>query len=120
MFKKIALNASLGAILASLTWSTLSAHAIPDTYHANSTVAPYSTVTYRPILFTSGDEGVVSVAGDGSTLLDVAVYDERGNLIIHYTGSSPWVSFRPYWVQGMTIKVTNLGGYSNTFSMRTN
>ena len=48
------------------------------------------------------------------------MYDERGNRIIHYTGYSPYVSFRPYLVQGMSIKVRNLGGVSNTFSMRTN
>jgi hypothetical protein len=107
-------------MLAALTTSTLSAHAIPSAYRDTTTVAPYSTITYRPILFTANEEGVVSITGGGSTLLDVAVYDERGNLIIHYTGYSPYVSFRPYWVQGMSIKVRNLGGVSNTFSMRTN
>ena len=120
MLKRFVLTVSLGAMLASLTTSTLSAHAIPDTFHDTATVAPYSTVTYRPILFSTNDDGVVSITGDGSTMLDVAVYDERGNLTIHYAGYSPYVSFRPYWVQGMTIKVRNLGGVSNTFSMRTN
>jgi len=43
-----------------------------------------------------------------------------GNFIIHYTGYSPWVSFRSSCVQGMTIKVRNLGGVSSTFSRRTN
>src|SRR5260370_644707 len=120
MLKKFVLTVSLGAMLASLTTSTLSAHAIPSTYHDSDTLAPYATITYRPILFTTNDDGVVSITGDGSTMLDVAVYDERGNLIIHYAGYSPYVSFRPYWVQGMVIKVRNLGGVSNTFSMRTN
>jgi hypothetical protein len=120
MLKKFVLTVSLGAMLASLTTSTLSAHALPDTYSDVSTVAPYSSVTYRPILFSSDDYGAVAIGGDGSTMLDVAVYDERGNLIIHYAGYSPSVSFRPYWVQGMIIKVRNLGGYSNTFSMHTN
>ena len=120
MFKKFLLTVSLGAMLAALTTSTLSAHAIPNSYRDTATVAPYSTITYRPILFTTNDDGVVSITGSGSTMLDVAVYDERGNLIIHYTGSSPYVTFRPYWVQGMSIKVRNLGGVPNTFSMRTN
>ena len=120
MLKKFFMTISLGAVLAGLSISTVSAHAIPDTYHDTATVAAYGTITYRPILFTSNDDGVVSIAGDGSTMLDVAVYDERGNLIIHYAGYSPYVSFRPYWVQGMVIKVRNLGGVSNTFSMRTN
>jgi hypothetical protein len=120
MLKKFILTVSLGAMLASLTASTLSAHAIPATYHDSATVAPYSTITYRPILFTADDYGVVSIDGDGSTQLDVTVYDERGNFIIHYVGYSPCVSFRPYWVQGMIINIRNLGGVSNTFSMRTN
>ena len=120
MLKKIVLTVSLGAMLAALTTSTLSARAIPSAYSDTITVAPYSTITYRPILFTKNDEGVVSITGSGTTMLDVAVYDERGNLIIHYTGYSPYVTFRPYWVQGMSIKVSNLGGVSNTFSMRTN
>ena len=120
MFKKFVLTVSLGAMLATLTTSILSAHSIPSAHLDSDTLAPYGTITYRPILFTSGDDGVVSITGDGSTMLDVAVYDERGNLIIHYAGYSPYVSFRPYWTQGMVIKVRNLGGYSNSFSMRTN
>jgi hypothetical protein len=120
MFKKFVLTVSLGAMLAGLTVSTLSARALPNTYSDSVTVAPYSTIAYRPILFTKDEEGVVAIDGDGSTKLDVSVYDERGNLIIHYAGYSPCVSFRPYWVQGMVIKVHNLGGVSNTFSMRTN
>ena len=120
MFKKFVLTVSLGAILATLTTSNLFARAIPNTYSDSATVAPYSTISYRPILFTANEEGVVSITGDGSTMLDVSIYDERGNLIIHYTGYSPWVSFRPYWVQGMVIKVRNLGGRSNSYSLRTN
>ena len=120
MLKKIVLTVSLGAMLAALTTPTFSARAIPGAYRDTTTVAPCSSITYRPILFTTNDDGVVSITGSGSTMLDVAVYDERGNLVIHYTGYSPYVSFRPYWVQGMSIKVRNLGGVSNTFSMRTN
>ena len=125
MFKKFVMTVSLGAILATLTMSTLSAHAIypngnPDPRFDRTTVAAYGSVTYRPILFSSDDEGIVKVTGDGSTMLDVAVYDERGNLIIHYAGYSPWVSFRPYWAQGMVIKIRNLGGVPNSISMQTN
>lgn len=125
MFKKFVMTVSLGAMLATLTTSTLSAHAIyangsADPRSDRATVAAYGSVTYRPILFSSDDEGIVKVTGDGSTMLDVAVYDERGNLIIHYAGYSPWVSFRPYWAQGMVIRIRNLGGVSNSYSMQTN
>lgn len=125
MFKKFVLTVSMGAVLAALTTSTASAHAIDsygnsDPRHDTATVAPFGTVTYRPILFGSNDDGIVWITGDGATLLDVSIYDERGNLINHYAGNSPWISFRPYWAQGMVIRVRNLGAYSNTFSMRTN
>ena len=120
MFKKFLLTVSLGAMLASLTSSTLSAHAVPTSRFDTTTVAPFGSVSYKPILFTSDDDGVFRIDGDGSTMLDVAVYDERGNFIIHYVGYSPWVSFKPHWVQGLTIKVRNLGSVSNTFSMHTN
>ena len=125
MFKSFVLTVSLGAILATLSSSTLSAHAIyangdPNPRVDTYMVGAYGTVTYRPILFSSDDDGVVKITGDGSTMLDVAVYDGNGNLVIHYTGYSPWVSFRPYWVQGMTIKVRNLGNAPNNFTMRTN
>ena len=125
MLKKLALTVSLGALMASLTSSTLFAHAIDrngnsDPRYDTSTVAAYGSVTYRPILFSSPDVGVVELTGDGSTMLDVAVYDDRGNLIIHYAGYSPRVTFYPYWVSGFIIKVRNLGSVSNTFTMRTN
>src|ERR1700687_3559250 len=102
MLKRLALMVSLGAMLASLTTATLSAHAVnangaADPRFDRSSVAPYGTITYNPILFSSPDVGVVQVEGDGSTKLDVAVYDSRGNLIIHFSGYSPRVTFYPYW-----------------------
>jgi hypothetical protein len=48
------------------------------------------------------------------------VYDTKGNLIIHYAGYSPRVTFYPYWAAGFVIKVTNLGYVSNTFTLHTN
>lgn len=68
----------------------------------------------------SDDDGVVSVEGNDSTQLDVDAYDERGNLIVHYSGYSRFLSPHPYWSQGMVIKVSNLGSVSNSFSMPTN
>src|SRR5438046_2776732 len=114
MFKKFVMTVSLGAMLVTLTSSTLSAHAIYPNGSSNprsdtTIVGAYSSITYRPILFSSDDDGIVKITGDGSTMLDVAVYDERGNLIVHYAGYSPWISFRPYWAQGMVIKIRNLG-----------
>jgi hypothetical protein len=125
MLKKLALTVSLGAVLATLTSSTLFGHAIdrygnPDPRSGRSTLAAHDSITFKPVLFSSPDVGVVEVVGDGSTTLDVTVYDTRGNLIIHYAGYSPRVTFYPYWAQGFYIKVTNLGYVSNTFTLHTN
>ena len=125
MFKKLFLTVSLGAVLATLTSSTLFAHAVdrygnPDPRHTTSTVERNGSITFRPVLFSSPDVGVVEVVGEGSTKLDVAVYDTKGNLIIHYAGYSPRVTFYPYWTQGFYIKVRNLGNVSNTFTLHTN
>jgi hypothetical protein len=125
MLKKLAMTVSLGAVLATLTSSTLSAHAVDrygnsDPRVTTTTVASQNSITFRPVLFSSPDVGVVEVAGEGSTKLDVAVYDTKGNLIIHYAGYSPRVTFYPYWTAGFVIKVTNLGYVSNTFTLHTN
>ena len=125
MFKKFVLTVSLGAVMATLTSSTLSAHAVdqygsPDPRFIHETVARNSSITYRPVLFSSPDVGVVEVVGDGSTMLDVAVYDLKGNLIIHYAAYSPRVTFFPYFTTGFYIKVRNLGNVSNTFTLHTN
>jgi hypothetical protein len=125
MLKKLALTVSLGAVLATLTSSTLFGHAIDrygnaDPRVTTTTVASNSSITFRPVLFSAPDVGVVEVVGEGSTKLDVAVYDTKGNLIIHYAGYSPRVTFYPYWAAGFVIKVTNLGYVSNTFTLHTN
>ena len=68
-----------------------------------------------------GDEITqVTINGDGSTDLDLYVYDENGNLICKDEGYSDdcVASFRPFWTQTMTIKVVNRGGRTNRYSFR--
>ncbi len=125
MFKKLVLTVSLGAMMASFTSTSLFAGAVDqngnyDRRYDSASVSPYGTVTYKPIFFASGEKAVVEVGGDGSTMVDLGVYDERGNLVVHYAGYSPWVSFVPNWTTGFYIKVHNLGPVSNNFTMRTN
>jgi len=125
MFKKFVLTVSLGAVMAALTSSTLFAHAVDrngnsDPRFIRETVMPFATITYKPVLFNTADEGLVKVVGDGSTKLDVFVYDMKGNLITHYAGYSPWVTFRPYYTTGFYIKVQNLGDTPNVFTLHTN
>jgi hypothetical protein len=125
MIKRFVLTVSLGALMAALTTSSVFANGAVDRYgrsnprYITETVSGQHSITYDPVLFESG-KGVVEVNGDGSTILNLAVYDNWGNLVIQYSGYGAKVWFHPNWTQGYVIKVTNLGYVSNTFSVHTN
>jgi hypothetical protein len=68
-----------------------------------------------------GDEITrVTVNGDGSSDLDIYVYDERGNLIVSDTDDTDYcvASFTPFWTQTMTVKIVNRGRVSNFYTIR--
>ena len=81
----------------------------------------YSSVTYYET-FRGGELGVVSIAGDGDTDLDLYVYDSAGRLVASGIGASDreMVSFVPLGTQTYRIVVRNLGGVWNRFTIRTN
>jgi hypothetical protein len=85
-----------------------------------ATVSPYGSYTYANEWFYGNAPAAVAVVGDGSTMLQVVVYDESGNLIASDTGFSPTVSWNPLWTGRFVIKVYNLGGYYNTFGIASN
>src|SRR5258708_13538043 len=98
MLRKLGLTVSLGAVLATLTSSTLFGHAIdrygnPDPRSGRSTLAAHDSITFKPVLFSSPDVGVVELVGEGSTPLAVAVYYMNGTLITHYPASNPPCTF---------------------------
>ena len=124
MFNRFVLTLSLGALMAACATSTVFAGAVDsrgysDPRYINQTVSGNRYIQYNPVLFSPG-KGVVEVHGDGSTQLEVAVYDMRGNLVIRYTDYDVKVWFFPNYTQGYTIRVTNLGYVSNSFSLNTN
>lgn len=84
-------------------------------------VEPYSTDRYT-IRFRGGEYALVTVSGDGDTDLDLYVYDENGNLIDSDTDRTDQCvcSFTPRWTGNFTIKVKNLGGVFNRYTLRTN
>jgi hypothetical protein len=84
------------------------------------TVAPHGSVTYSNEWFYGGELAMVTVAGNGFTQLSVAVYDENGNFVTSNSGYTCMVTWTPIWTGRFTIKVTNLGGSSNLYTMRTN
>jgi hypothetical protein len=72
--------------------------------------------------FYAGRFAEVAVAGDGSTDLDLSVYDQNGNLIVSdtsYSGNA-YVSWVPAWTGTFRIRVVNNGYVSNTFGIASN
>ena len=78
-----------------------------------------SVVYYEP--FRGGELGIVSLVGDGSTDLDVFVYDEAGRLVAQGIGLTDIevVRFVPARTSRFRIEVRNLGTTWNRFTLMT-
>jgi len=89
-------------------------------YH-NDSVNARTTDVYR-IPFRGGEQAAVYVSGDGDTDLDLYVYDSNGNLIGSDTDYSDecLVTWTPAWTGPFVIKIQNLGGVWNAYTLRTN
>ena len=84
-------------------------------------VGPGGTVTFN-ISFRANELAEVLVLGDGSTILDIFVYDNNGNLITRtdvYT-SDAYTSWVPRWTGAFSIVVRNWGNRRNVFEIYTN
>ena len=78
-----------------------------------------STDSYEYRIYAK-EEAYVWVSGDGDTDLDLFIYDENGNLIDSDTdeGDTCLCTFTPKWTGKFTIKVKNLGGVYNKYTIR--
>jgi hypothetical protein len=72
--------------------------------------------------FRAGETAAIRVIGDGSTDLDLYVYDENGNLIAcdNDLSDNCVVVFTPRWSGTFRIEVVNRGGVWNRYFMETN
>jgi hypothetical protein len=79
-----------------------------------------SSVTYR-LPFQAGRPATVAISGDGSTDLDLYVYDENGNLIGYDENYSDdgTVRWTPRWTGSFIIEVRNQGRNWNRFVIAT-
>jgi hypothetical protein len=95
---------------------------IPGPARDVETIKAYSRVTYSSVVFRAGELAVVQIQGDGSTDLDVFVYDEDGNLVAQGIGPTDYerVTWTPRWTGPFRIVVENLGSSRNTYFLRTN
>src|SRR5438445_10205145 len=98
MFAKFFLTVSLGALMAFLTPATLSAGSI-NPASTVTTVDANQTDRFQAIYFRAGEEAIVEVIGDGTSDLDLYVYDQNGNLIAKDDDSTDHcvVRFVPRW-----------------------
>lgn len=90
--------------------------------HSNNRVLAHATNTYTSISFRAGEPARIWLVGDGDTDLDLYVYDQNGNRICASLGA--WdreaCAWTPRWTGPFTIRVRNLGGVWNAYTMTTN
>lgn len=70
--------------------------------------------------FTGGFPAGVDLSGDGSTDLDLYIYDYSGNLICQSTssGDDEYCNWTPLWTGSFTIQVKNRGSVYNHYFIR--
>ena len=80
-------------------------------------VAGHGTLSYLET-FQRGAVAMVDLADDGSSALELYVYDDKGTLVAHTTGTPA------IWIPAQTgvfrIEVRNLGCCTNLVRLRTN
>lgn len=79
------------------------------------------TVTFN-IAFRANEWAEVYVSGSGSSILDIFIYDNNGNLVARTDVNTydAYVSWVPRWTGSYQVVVRNLGNASNRFQLFTN
>jgi hypothetical protein len=86
------------------------------------TVFGHSDMVYNVEPFVGRQPTTIAVVGDGSTNLDLFVYDQFGNLIAADTnaGDDCTVEFTPRWTGPFSVVVRNHGDTANNYLLVTN
>lgn len=74
------------------------------------------------VQFRGGEPAIVTIIGDGTTDLDLYIYDAKDNLVAKDTsfGDDCQCTFTPQWTSSYTIRIVNKGSSQNTYVFRTN
>lgn len=74
------------------------------------------------VQFRGGEPAIVTIIGDGTTDLDLYIYDAKDNLVAKDTGSGDdcQCTFFPQWTSSYIIRIVNKGSSQNTYVFRTN
>lgn len=69
--------------------------------------------------FVGGVRASVVISGDGTSDLDLYIYDQNGNLVCQSisNGDDEFCSWSPVWTGPFIIKVKNRGSYSNRYTI---
>lgn len=85
------------------------------------TVQPGATDVYG-VVFSGGQLAEAGIAGDGSSDLDLLIYDDNDHLVCRSTGSSDreYCRWWPRWTGTFRIEIQNLGTVANLYRVATN
>ena len=121
---------SLVAVLATVGFTLAGIPAVPMAHAGRLAPQPSKTTTsvqarvadIFKVVFQGGARANVAVVGDGSTDLDVFVYDAKGVEVAKDVGPTDncLASWVPPLTGTFTIRVVNRGWVSNRYVMETN
>jgi hypothetical protein len=107
--------------LAAMSATPAGADACPRFQSGYHVVGGFSEHTFT-VTFLGGERARITVRGDGSSDLDLLVYDENGILIgqdLGYSDSAS-VSWTPRWTGPFVVVVKNRGARANLYRIATN
>lgn len=107
--------------LAAMSAAPAGADACPRFQSGYHVVGGFAEHTFT-VTFLGGARARIMVQGDGSSDLDLFVYDENGNLIAQDLGysDSAAVSWTPRWTGPFLVVVKNRGACANLYRIATN
>jgi hypothetical protein len=103
-------------ILLATNMSVTLASPLPGPGYAVRRVNANSTMIFNDT-FRGGERAVVSIVGDGTTDLDLYIYDNNGRLVARAIGLTDreTITFFPSFTSNYRIEVRNLGNVWNEF-----
>ena len=82
---------------------------------------PPGLSSYYEVTFAAGDQAVVSIAGDGSSIVYVFLYDSDGHIAVGAgTGDRRTAAMNVYRTGVFRVEIRNMGTLPNTVRMVTN
>lgn len=109
-------------MIAGLIFFAASVSTFAQNLHLHTDVVRAKSTDVYHMTFVGREWEELFVSGDGSTDLDLYVYDENNNLVAKDEDNTDdcVVRFIPRWTGDFTVKVVNRGRYANRYTLGTN